>query len=82
MNKQVILIALLVYNACGFLIGSVETLGERDNREYDATNRTWKDMSTSGCHYKSLAAFLNPGRVLACEIFRRRFDQEGFGPHK
>lgn len=73
--KTEIAIGSAAYFAIGFLIGFMETIGYRTDREFK--NGSYVDISKSGCVYKSYAAFLNPGHVVACELFRRRFEKEG-----
>jgi hypothetical protein len=57
--KEIILIILISTSFLGFMIGSIETLSQRD------------DFGKSGCEYKSIAAYF-PGHWIACELFRDR----------
>ncbi len=65
--KVKIMLALLVWFAFGFITGMMETLSERTD---------FKNPRT-GCVYESYATFLMPGRIAACELFRKRFEYEG-----
>jgi hypothetical protein len=64
----------------GFLIDSIETMNNRTDQTCGRNEKKdWvcQGTSTSGCVYRSVAAFINPGHVIACELFRRRSDMEG-----
>jgi hypothetical protein len=48
-----------------FVWGGVVTIAERGS---------YRD-ATDGCVYRSYASFVSPGYVLACELFRARFEK-------
>jgi hypothetical protein len=73
---------LLVYFCAGFAIGSLESLMIRTDQTYDAKEQKVIDTSRSGCIYKSVSSLLNPGHIIACELFRRRFEVEGFSKYE
>jgi hypothetical protein len=68
----------------GFIAGAVTTFDERNAHSYKySTNGHGGldteviDISHSGCIYRSISALSNPGYILGCELFRRRFEYEG-----
>lgn len=65
-HKKAISIILAIWFALGFMVGSIAS---GNSRSFD---------HKTGCVYKSVAAFLNPGYLAACELFRQRFEIEGF----
>lgn len=71
-----ILIILSVWFGIGFLIGAITTASERDAGHYD--DHKFVSDGRSGCIYRSLAVFMSPGYVAGCELFRKRFEYEGF----
>lgn len=76
--KAEIATAFVIWFAIGFVMGLVETMSYRWDWEYEPGTGKHIDTSKSGCVYKSYAAFLSPGHISACELFRRRFEMEGF----
>lgn len=79
--KETIIGLSIGYFCVGFFIGAMESYDERTSHKYESQpggGMTTIDTSKSGCVYNSIAAFLNPGHLVACEIFRKRFDLEGF----
>lgn len=80
-NWQFILLIFGAWNVLGFLIGGMDTGNERGGtQQCTGSGPTWKcevvDIH-SGCVYKSFASFTNVGYVVACELFRKRFEIEG-----
>jgi hypothetical protein len=66
-RRQAIKYGLLGWLASGFLAGTIESCVNR----YPCCG-----VGSSGCTYESYASYLLPGRVLSCELFRKRFDKE------
>lgn len=58
-----------IWFAVAFFFGLCSTLGERGD---------FKNPK-SGCIYESWAPYLSPGYIVACELFRKRFEREGLG---
>jgi len=50
----------------GFISGACITIDARTNGQ-------------NGCVYRSISSLANPGYVLACELFRKRFEYESIG---
>ena len=57
-----IIVMLALWLTMGLVLGSIRSI-EQDDR------------GNKGCEYKTLAAFVNPGYMLGCELFRKRFNQ-------
>lgn len=70
MKIRALLYVMGAWSATGFMFGAMNTLMERDT--VFGTRQ-----AKSGCIYRSVAPLLNPGYVLACELFRVRFEYEG-----
>lgn len=68
-RRQIVKFAILSWFAAGFLMGGVESCNDRYPCGYHVAG-------TSGCVYESYASYLMPGRILACELFRKRFERE------
>lgn len=61
-RRETVLSGLAAWFAIGFLLGALTSGAERDHgRE-------------TGCVYKSIASFTNPGYIVGCELFRKRFE--------
>lgn len=76
--KEALAGIFLIWFAVGFVAGAMVTIDYRTDTRWDSAAKTAVDISRSGCVYKSAAAFINPGYIAACELFRRRFEVEGF----
>jgi hypothetical protein len=61
-TRQILLSVTLGLLATGFLFGAATTASERDSGK------------ETGCVYKSVASIINPGYILGCEFFRKRFE--------
>lgn len=57
----------------------MNTIHQRDSGHFEVVGDRYSFVNNnlSGCVYKSLSSFTNPGYVLACELFRKRFEYEG-----
>lgn len=76
--KEWILGGLCIWFAVGFAWGAAETVIMRNRFHYDYELKKQIEDSKSGCVYSSVSSFLNLGHVAACELFRHRWDLEGF----
>lgn len=58
--KATLFIISISLSALGMFCGLIETISN-------------KDHGKTGCTYESIISF-NPGRVITCELFRKRFE--------
>lgn len=65
---------MLCWNAAGFFVGALATVDYRN--DHDWVDGRYVSTAKSGCVYKSISAFTNPGFIIACELFRKRFEIE------
>lgn len=78
-----ILLGLSVWSGTGFLVGILVSANERQQNyhwDYSVDEKHPQKViepGRSGCVYKSIAPLLNPGYVIGCELFRKRFEKEG-----
>lgn len=76
-HKDILKNAVFIWILAGFCAGMIESIAMREDTTY--IDGKVADTSTSGCVYQSYSALINPGHLLGCELFRRRFNMEGFG---
>lgn len=72
MKKEAAIWVAVIWFALTFFIGFLDSTVNQ--RPIDP-NKT-----KSGCVYKSVVSYFSPGYMVACELFRNRFEREGFGP--
>lgn len=83
-NRVAIAIVCAAWFGIGVLFGAATTANERSDfktecipNNHGGCDTKVIDTSHSGCIYRSLSAILNPGYIVGCELFRRRFEYEG-----
>lgn len=63
--KHGIMVLAIGWFVIGLFVGTIESIDDRF--PFDP------DKRTDGCTYESLLGFANPGRVIACELWRKRW---------